>query len=579
MNLKLSTAVAAAMICCAFAFGEQRGNAVTDAPGESTKIDAAAPKMPEHPLAPPEYRRPDGYVPHPYERTLSQLRDEESDKTMAKAHDVTARVEKTLADGKWKATPASIDSHKCPEWFEDAKFGIFIDWGLWSLASWTPKRAEGAMYPDWYEFRMYSNFDARSPFWGYRNYHIKNWGENFQRDDFMPLFQAKRYNPEGLVNVFKSAGAKYVVPFCKHHSGFCLWDSSFTFRDSVDRGPHRDLIADMARVCRKDGLKFGFYFSLAEWEYPLIGEDGKLRNYSGNKALPYTPDMEYKASGKIAVKDFTKDYIVPQAVEFIDKYSPDLLWYDGEWSDNAANLGGYTISAYFYNVNDGKKEVAVNDRYGNGEPSEIAGKFKQRSRRWLRTVRGDFFTDEFGDTSECIDPSKAHPWEACRGISQSFGNNWQDNASNVVTAYEFVCIFADIVARGGNLLLIVNLDGQGGLPDVQKQRLLDIGGWLRKYGEAIYATRAVAPFVTRDVSYTRGKDERTGYAIIKRLAKEVEVKLAPAEGSEIIHLATGDKLAWKYADESKKSAVVALGTLADGTMPIALKIKLGGRAP
>jgi len=574
MNAKLTLALVLALGFGGSLVAAQNGNAVTDAPGETTKLDAAAKKMPEHPLAPPEYRRSEGYVPVPYEKSLSQLRDDFSEATMAKAREVCARVDKTIADGKWKATPAGIDAHTCPEWFEDAKFGIFIDWGLWSLASWTPKRDKGAMYPDWYEHRMYSDFDEKSPFWGYRSYHIKNWGADFQRDDFIPLFQAKRYDPEALAATFKGAGAKYVVPFCKHHSGFCLWDSSFTFRDSVDRGPHRDLMADMVRVCRKEDLKFGFYFSLAEWEYPLIGKDGKLMNYSWNKALPYTPDMEYKASGKIPVRDFVRDYIVPQAVEFIDTYSPDLLWYDGEWSDFATNLGGYTISAYFYNVNEGKKAVAVNDRYGNGDPSEIAGKFKERNRKWLRTVRGDFFTDEFGDTSECIDPSKLHPWEACRGISQSFGNNWQDNASNVVSAHEFVCIFADIVARGGNLLLIVNLDGQGGLPDIQRQRLLDIGGWLKQYGEAIYATRAIAPYSTPEVDYTRSKDGRTGYAIIKKLGRDVEVKLAPVEGSEIVHLATGEKLDWHYADGTKRSVVVTLGGLADGDMPVALKLKL-----
>lgn len=578
MSYPYSAICVAALACFSAAWGASRSNAVTDAPGESTKLAAAAQKMPEHPLAPPEYRRPDGYVPRPYEKTLQQLRETESEAVMAKARAAYAHVEKVIADGTWKATPESIDAHTCPEWFQDAKLGIFIDWGLWSLASWAPKKAEGAMYPDWYEHRMYSDFDAQSPFWGYRSYHIKNWGADFQRDDFIPLFQAKNFTPEALIGTFKDAGAKYIVPFCKHHSGFCLWDSSFTFRDSVDRGPLRDLMGETARACRQQGLKFGFYFSLAEWEYPVIGADGQIANYSWNKTLPYSPDMEYKASGKVAVKDFVKEYIVPQATEFIDKYSPDLLWYDGEWSDRAKNLGGYTISAYFYAVNHGKKEVAVNDRYGNGEPSEIAGKFKHRARQWLRTVRGDFFTDEYGDTSECIDPSKAHPWEACRGISQSFGNNWQDNASNVVSAHEFVCIFADIVARGGNLLLIVNLDGQGGLPEVQRQRLIDIGAWLKKNGEAIYATRALAPFATPDVSYTRSKDGRFGYAIVKKPARENEIQLAPAEGATITHLATGEKLAWRYANASKRSVVVPLGARAESDMPLALKIDLSTQA-
>lgn len=519
-----------------------------NAPGETVIRNKAFEKMPEHPLAPAEYRRPQDYVPTLYKMNLAQISEKYSADTIKRGRKAYNELLKVNENGKWKPNGKSIDEHKCPEWFEDLKFGIFIDWGLWSIASWAPKRENGAMYPDWYELRMYSNYTNKSHFWGFRNYHIKNWGEDFKRDHFIPLFQAKKFDAEKLIELFKDAGAKYVVPFNKHHSGFCLWDCSYSLRDTVDMGPRRDIVKEIVDACAKNSLKFGFYFSLTEWEYPVLDKDGKMQNFSWGQLKPYSSEMEYNASGKIAVNDYVKEYLIPQAMEFINKYSPDIMWYDGEWGVRAKELGCYELSAYYYNINEGKKEVAINDRYGIGEPDEIAGQFTKRKRNWLRTIRGDFFTDEFGDTSERIDPAKHHAWEACRGISQSYGNNWQDNATNVLSAKEFISMFVDMVARGGNLLLLVNLDGQGAIPEVQKQRLLDIGSWLKKYGKAIYSTRIVAPFATKEVAYTQSKDGKTVYAIIKNPKAKNVLKVSPKANSNIVEISKNKNLAWEKAD-------------------------------
>ena len=572
-----SVLFAFAALAATNAFAAQK-SAVTDAPGEgiSASITAGDDK-PIVPLAPEKYRRPKDWKPQRFGMSLKQLSDKYSESIIRKGRMEYERVCSVNGSGVWKATPQSIDSHKCPEWFVDAKFGIFIDWGLWSVASWSPKRDAGAMYPDWYEFRMYSDFDKTSQFWGFKSYHEKNWGVDFKRDDFIPLFRAEKYNPEALVKTFKESGAKYVVPFTKHHSGFCLWASSYTFRDASDRGPKRDLIAPLVSACRSEGLKFGFYFSHSEWEYPVLDENGNLKNCSWNHIVDYSEDMETKASGKIAVKDFVKEYIIPQAVEFIDKYSPDILWFDGDWATYATDMGSYDIAAYFYNVNEGKKSVAVNDRYGRAQPEEIEGRFTKRPRKWLRTVRGDFYTDEFGDTSECIDPAKYHPWEACRGISQSYGNNWQDDEINVIGTRDFVCMFADMVARGGNLLLLVNLDSQGDIPEVQKRRLEAIGSWLEKNGKAIYSTRIIQPFATDEVSYTRSKDSKTAYAIVKKLSPKVFVAHAPKPGGEIIEISDGKSMKWEYKNPSNPSegAYVYFGEeQLSKPMPVALEIPL-----
>jgi alpha-L-fucosidase len=433
--------------------------------------------------------------------------------------------------GKWKPTPESIDSHTAPEWLLDAKFGMFIDWGLWSVAGWAPKQKDKAMYPDWYENRLET--DSATII-----YHKKNWGSDFKRDDFIPLFTASKFDPEKLAATAADAGMKYIVPFCKHHSGFCLWPSSFTMRDAGDRGPRRDLIGPLTESCKKNGLKFGFYFSLEEWEYPLINNEGKIVNRVwGGKTEAYTEDLEKKASGKIAVKNFAEDYIVPQATEFIDKYDPDILWYDGEWSTSVYDLHSYDISSYFYNKAEGRKEVAVNDRYG-----------VEKDGKWLRFKRGDMFTSEFHDHE---DDSKTHPWEENRGISQSFGFNWMDTEENVISSKSFVDMFSDIVANGGNLLLIVNLDGQGALPEVEENRLKDIGKWLKINGEGIYGTRRYSSVSEGSVDYTLGKDKNKVFAIMKKWpGKEIHLKKVLARKGSIIQLLGYDQsLEWSATKE------------------------------
>lgn len=496
------------------------------------------------PYAPDQYRRPKNYKPEHYQYSLNELKDKFSEELMKKSAEVFERVGKINEQGKWKPVPESIDLHKAPEWFLDAKFGMFIDWGLWSIAGWAPKTENGPMYPDWYELRLHTDS-------AFMAYHEKNWGKDFRRDDFIPFFQARAYHPEKLVNIAKKAGMKYVVPFNKHHSGFCLWPSSFTLRDAGDMGPKKDLIKPLVENCRKEGLKFGFYFSIEEWEYPIIDERGNLQKREwGGKINPYEPELEYKSTGKIAVRNFAKDYLVPQAIEFIERYDPDLIWYDGDWNTNVKELHTYDIAAYFYNKAEGRKQVAVNDRYGANE-----------GEKWQRSKRGDFFTNEYGDMEKEVKQS-IHAWEECRGISQSFGFNWQDTEHNVITSKAFIDMFVDIVAHGGNLLLIVNLDGQGALPQVQKTRLMDIGRWLKVNGEGIYATRPYQQQTEGSISYTQSKDGRNIYAILKEWpGDQLRIKGVKAvNGSKVELLGykkalewidSGDGMVVRFPDELK----------------------------
>lgn len=125
---------------------------VTTAPGEIT-VAINPQKIPNHPMAPAQYRKPTDYTPKLYKYNLKQISDIFSKDLIHKAQNKMRRIESVNKNGKWKPDGKSLDLHECPEWFKDAKFGIFVDWGLWSLASWAPKSRKGAMYPDWYELR------------------------------------------------------------------------------------------------------------------------------------------------------------------------------------------------------------------------------------------------------------------------------------------------------------------------------------------------------------------------------------------------------------------------------------------
>jgi alpha-L-fucosidase len=512
------------------------------------------------PLAPPEYRRPEGYDPAPfrYKYSLRDMQAKFSEPLMQHAAQEYARMTETFETGKWQPTSESLDAHQSPEWFRDLKFGMFIDWGLWSVAGYATKMENDAMYPDWYEYRMVD--DGRP----YKDnhaslipYHHKNWGADFERGDLIPLFTAKNYDATALAELAVASGMKYIIPFAKHFSGWCLWPSTYTHMDAGDR-LGRDFIAPLVAQCREKDLKFGFYYGTQEWEYPIIGDNNELRcrtwfrgnttigtyepselhSHTGKKGISIA-DWENIIPGKIPVRDFLKEYLIPQAVEFIDRYDPDIIWYDGDWTDPVESLGTYEVAAYFYNHAEGRKDVAVNDRFGiiNG--------------RNTRKKRGDIYVSEYGyNANGQMQPRHwmGHAWEENRGISPSFGFNWQDTDGNVISSKKLVDMLVNIVSHGGNLLLLVNLDAQGAVPDIQRKRLHDIGKWLQVNGEGIYATRTHTVAAEGAVRYTRSKDSTTVYAITLEWpgTQLALTSVAPAPGSDVYLLGYDRPLKWSY---------------------------------
>jgi alpha-L-fucosidase len=445
--------------------------------------------------------------------------------------------QKSKGAATYDPTLKSIRRHVAPEWFQDLKFGMFIDYGLYSVPGYAPKKESGAMYPDWYLYNMYNSPEVVK-------YHKAKWGNDFQRDDFIPLFTAENFDPEGIAKIAEDAGMRYVVPFCKHHDGFCLWPSSYTRRNVMEMGPKRDLIGPLNEACRRRGLKFGFYFSLEEWEYPVIQDGEKMVRIwttldgQPDEVVPFDEvAMAGRISGKVPVQDFVSDYIIPQATEFIDRYDPDILWLDGDWTAFAEDLGSRQIVSHFYNNAIGRKTVASNDRLG----------------RFMRFNIGDFFTSEYGsrntERAEIL-----HKWEECRGVSQSFGYNWQDTEKNVVSAEDLIDMLVRIVSDNGNLLLVVNLDGKGAMPAYIRDRLHEVGRWLKVNGEAIYGSRPwLVGSQVDGLRFTQSKDGRYLYAIHKGWPEGgVELHdLWLDASSRIAMLGTDQALSWRNVPEGK----------------------------
>jgi alpha-L-fucosidase len=171
----------------------------------------------------------------------------------------------SVANQKYEPRWESLDKRPIPRWFLDAKFGIFIHWGVYSVPAWR-KVTEGryASYAEWYYARVM--FDEES---GGREFHARNFGEDFEYRDFAPLFRAELFDADYWAELFSRSGAKYVVLTAKHHDGYCLWPTKSPYKkgwNSMDVGPKRDLVGDLTEAVRAKGLRMGLYYSLIEWE-------------------------------------------------------------------------------------------------------------------------------------------------------------------------------------------------------------------------------------------------------------------------------------------------------------------------
>ncbi len=349
---------------------------------------------------------------------------------------------------EYQPTWESIDSRPVPQWFEDAKFGIFIHWGVYSVPAWAPADADigiYAKYAEWYWWRINEASQAGKLF---RDYHNKMYGEDFKYQDFAPKWKAKHFEPEQWADVFKKAGARYIVLTSKHHEGFTLWPSEQSWNwNSMDIGPHRDLCGELTNAVKEAGLHMGFYYSLYEWYNPLYHEN---------------------------FEKYVDEHMIPQMKDLVLRYQPDIFWTDGEWDYPSEKWKSTEFLAWLYNESPVKDRVAVNDRWG----------------KETRGVHGGYFTTEYDLVHDRQGVSEVErPSEECRGIGTSFGYNQIEDLDNYMTSDALVDLLIEKVAGGGNLLLNVGPTSDGRIPVIQQERLLDIGKWLEVNGDAIYGTR------------------------------------------------------------------------------------------
>ncbi len=394
---------------------------------------------------------------------------------------------------KYEPTLESLNSRALPQWYDDAKFGIFIHWGMFAIPGFA---AKGGSISDAFK-NDYDRAVAMTPYteWYWNaikipgtpsaEFHKKMYGNAPYQSFREPFLEGlKQWDPAQWAESFRDAGAKYVVLVTKHHDGFSLWPSKVANRHEAGWHTERDIVGELARAVRAAGMRFGVYYSGGiDWTFnrePLR----TITDFMGSM-----PGGDYPA------------YAMAQTRELIEKYEPSLLWNDISWPTDFDELL-HLFADYYNAVPDG----VVNDRW---ICASLRGKImrlkaarrvmdyfaKRHIRKNPKAFDGiipavvphsDFRTPEYARFPDI----KKKKWEATRGMSYSFGFNRNDRDEDYAPAEQLLSDFIDGVAKNGNLLLNVGpraTDAQ--IPEEQLSRLRTFGAWMRVNGEAIYGTR------------------------------------------------------------------------------------------
>jgi alpha-L-fucosidase len=376
---------------------------------------------------------------------------------------ILGRVDQTIHSGPYRADWDSLQSYEVPEWYRDAKFGIFIHWGVYSVP---------AFGSEWYPRNMYRQ---GSPEYAH---HIATYGpqDKFGYKDFIPLFKAEHFDPAAWAHLFAESGAKYVVPVAEHHDGFAMYDSSLSDWTAVKMGPHRDLIGDLAKAVRAEGLHFGVSSHRVEHNFFLgvgraIPSDvndpkyaafyGPAHNWLANPhPTPLSNDFTFVSSA------WTDDWLA-RASELVEKYHPDIMYFDW-WIGQASVRPALTRFAAFYydaSLKYGDHVGVINYKdYAMEDHSAV-----------LDLERG-----QLGEI-------RPFPWQTDTSISNK---SWGYIEHDTFKSPQFVIDqLVDIVSKNGNLLMNIGPRSDGTIPVEVQQVLHEVGAWLKINGESIYGTR------------------------------------------------------------------------------------------
>jgi alpha-L-fucosidase len=342
-----------------------------------------------------------------------------------------------------KESPAARDARM--QWWREARFGMFIHWGLYAVpaGTWNGKQLPGI--GEWIMDQ------ANIPVAEY--------------EQLAKRFNPAKYDPAQWVRTAKNAGIKYIVITSKHHDGFCLFDSKATDYTAAKATPYaKDLLKPLAEECRKQGLKFCVYYSIMDWHHPAQVR-GNDKHYNPTKMQPGRK-AEYLA------------YMKQHLQELLTTCDPEVLWFDGEWPDWYTEEDGRDVYAYLRSLN---PKLIINNRVGKG-------------RKGMEGLsKGDDYVGDFGTPEQQI-PATGLPgvdWESCMTMNDTWGYKSFDHKWKSVET--LVRNLIDIASKGGNYLLNVGPTGEGLIPAASVERLEGIGCWMQANGESIHGTQA-SPF-------------------------------------------------------------------------------------
>lgn len=381
----------------------------------------------------------------------------------------------------------SLHQYRVPDWFRDAKFGIFIHWGIYSVP---------AMFDEWYPRHMYQKGSA------VYEYHRETHGENFGYKDFIPQFKAEKFDPSAWAELFREAGARYIVPVAEHHDGFPMYDTPLTRWNAAAMGPKRDILGELSVAMRNAGMHFGLSSHRAEhWWFMNGGRDFPSDAQDADYADFYGPAMPSPEIGTDAWNhnDWTPrpdagyldDWFV-RTCELVDRFQPQVIYFDWWIQQLAFKPYLQKFAAYYYNhVPDGVINYKL-DAFEKGTA---------------------VFDIERGYETQI----KTEPWQTCTSVSK---NSWgYINRHQYKEPAAIIHHLVDIVSKNGCLLLNVGPKPDGAIPDEEQAILREIGRWLAVNGEAIYGTRPwrvfgegptdipAGQFSDNDVTFT-GRDIR-----------------------------------------------------------------------
>ena len=392
------------------------------------------------------------------------------------------KIEDTISNGKYKDDWQSLSGHKTPDWYYRAKLGIFIHWGIYSVPAYACE-----WYPRW----MY-NPGSRE-----YEYHKKNFGDpkDFGYKDFIPMFKGERFNADEWVELFRRAGAGYVMPVCEHHDGFAMYDSDLNRWNAAKMGPCRDVAGEIKKACEAKGLAFcasshraeHFFFMNMGRTIDCDVNDENYRDFYGPAYLcPELSDvavfhtLEDVFSSAKPTEEWLTDWLV-RTCELIDRYKPMILYFD-TWIQNAA-FKPYLkkMCAYYYNrAEEWGKEVTINYKH-EAFPPDVAT-----------------FDVERGALTD-ISPV---PWQTDTAIGKKSWGYIEDNEFK--PARQIICDLIDIVSKNGMLLINIGPKPDGTITGEETAVLNELGDWMDVNGEGIYDTIPWKTFGEGEVNNTAG---------------------------------------------------------------------------